>query len=237
MSIARIGAAIATVVLFGAVAIALGGRVEDLRDRPFGMASAALPRVIPLQLLVAGSDTYFLRLHAANARLAVESEELDIAFATAGRRVAVRRATLSAGSCLFVARAPAIDESSLVRFQKERRCEPGAESTASMLLNIRGASAPLFVWAGELPPGTVPQDAVTTEADGAGTRFAVQGRYVEWRGASVARRIDLLAYAWHLPRGRAWMGVALAIAALLLVTGAALACAAPTTTRSAAAAG
>ena len=222
MPFARAGALVAAALLFGTIAIALGGHAEDLRDRPFPRPAGGVTRAVPLARLSPDSTTFALPFRATRGRVVTEASEIDIAFATGGPTRAIDRGTLRAGSCLFLADAPdGIVNNALVRFRKAGPCAAASDEPLPLRLIIgMPAGDALFVWSVDTPTDLLLPDAIQIETEDGRTRGVLQGRYVEWRAPSNARRATLLKYAWQIASPRTWIAWVLVAAAILFVGGA-----------------
>src|SRR4051812_23269558 len=91
---ALLGAALASVLLAGAVTLALWTRVDDVRDRPIAPAGAT-PTAIPLVAVSQDGTLQRLMLYTAAGDAVRAHEEIDLALATSGAAATVLRGTLS----------------------------------------------------------------------------------------------------------------------------------------------
>jgi len=105
-------------------------RVEDLRDSALAPEPPDwVPTAIPLQPAPEGSTVQRLRLYASNVAAVVGRQEIDIAFATFGKRVPLQGGTVSVAGCVFSAPAGTpVENNALVRFVRSAQCPVSGES-------------------------------------------------------------------------------------------------------------
>jgi hypothetical protein len=209
-------AALASVLLVGALAGVLWTRVEDVRDRAIVPAGAS-PTVIPLVAVSRDGTLQRLTLRTAAAETVVAHEEIDLAIVTGGARATIVRGTLAVGGCVYAtADGLRLERGVLVRFVRTAPCERGIGGSADVSISMRlSASEPLSVWV-LAPSGTPPADAlIVTDAP----QRLIVGRYVTFRAASDMRRVDLLNYLWQLAPEAYWIGGVLALAGALMCAG------------------
>jgi hypothetical protein len=186
-----------------------------------------VPAVILLQPAPQGFALQRLQLYPSNAAAIIGRPEIDIAFATHGKRVPLEQGTLSIEGCIFsVPAGTTVEDNALVRFIRSALCQvPGGNGPAVMALTMSVPTGdPLVVWTFRPPVPATGRDLIFAEgpADGVTPRPVLRGRYVDLRAPSLARRVHLLNYTWQFSSFPYWIGGVLAIAGLLFSTGALL---------------
>ncbi len=212
-------------VLVGTLAVVLSMHVEDLHDGPLSPEPPDwILTAVPLQP-VPGLTVQRLRLYPSDVQVVTGRQELDLAFATNGKRVPITVGTLSVGGCVFSVRpGTRVENNAHVRFIRSSQC---AEKTGSgpgvMALTMSVPSGdPLIVWTSRPPVATSSPDFIFVDgpADGVTPRLVLRGRYVDLRAPSRVRRVHLLNYLWQFTPYPYWIGGVLAVAGLLFSTGA-----------------
>ena len=155
-------AALASLLLVGAVARVLWTRVDDVRDRPIAADGAGRSlTVIPLVAVSQDGTLQRLTLHTFATDAVRGHEEIDLALATGGAPATVVRGTLSVGGCLYAtAEGTRVTRGVLVRFVRTAPCDRGTSGPAAGSISMRLLERePLSVWV-LAPSGAPPADAL-----------------------------------------------------------------------------
>ncbi len=168
-----------------------------------------------------------LRLYVADVAAVTAPQELDIAFATYGKRVPITLGTLNVAGCVFSVRPGThVEDNAVVRFIRSAQCQNTNESgPAVMVLNMSVPSGdPLVVWTSRPSVPASGRDLIFVGGppDGVTRRPVLRGRYVDLRAPSRVRRVHLLNYMWGFSPYPYWIGGVLAVAGLLFSAGALL---------------
>jgi hypothetical protein len=213
----------AALLLAGLIAVALFGRVEDLRDTAMAHGSPDwTPGGVAMQP-VPGSTLQRIPLFAMNAAAVTRRSELDIVFTTFSAKVPVDSGTISIAGCLYtLAPHTQITHAGYARFTRSRGCETPPAGPVPMVLSMRVPGREPLVVTTVTPPRGPAGDQIVAGAppDGAAARPIVVGRYVDLRIPSSVRRVYLLNHVWQLSRDSNWLIGILAAATLLFFVGA-----------------
>lgn len=213
-------------MLAGTVAIVLSMRVEDLRDSPLSPDRPDwVLTALPLHP-VPGLTVQHLLLYPTNVAAVTGRQELDIAFATFGKRVPIVLGTLSVGGCVFsVPPGTRVENNALVRFIRSLPCpDTSVSGPGLMALTMSVPSGdPLVVWTSRpTAPASDPDLIFAEGADVTTPRLVLRGRYVDRRAPSRVRRVHLLNFLWQFSSYPYWIGGVLAVAGLFFFAGALL---------------
>lgn len=211
----------AVAMLFaGVICAALLRQAPDILDRPLLGGTPGGHNALPLTAVAEGGRvTRAATLHAADLAALAAYDEVRLLVGTYDTSPRLDEGTIAlSGSCLFRAASQRLSENTVVRFRRQGDCSAlPREGDLTLRLTFAAASARDARAALWTSPVNATDLALMTGTS-AGDTFAPVGRARITRGPAGTSRSQLLQYLWDLPSWVFWGTVA--IAALLLVTGA-----------------